>query len=342
MKLMMTVLILAVYMPGLAWNRGVPVQNGTGDGQVEAARQISSRQSGDEGQTTLMFWNLENFFDWKDDGTGESDTEFSATGARHWTAKRFYTKSRAIAKTVLWVSSQTGELPDVIGVAEIENAFVLKQLLKHTILRKADYRIVHYDSPDTRGIDCGLLYRSSALELVASKPCRVSAPGLVTRDILLVQFRERTGDSLAVLVNHHPSKYGGGEDWRREAAIDRLRALTDSLSAQGWVRQVAVGDFNDTPENPLFSRLEPSLSLCRRRGRPEGSIRFNGLWELIDLCFVSPPLAGRAAFYVLSVPFLTERDAAHSGERPLRTYSGPRYLGGVSDHCPIIVSLTEE
>lgn len=300
---------------------------------------LTCRMPVDAGVMNIMFWNLENFFDWKDGGTSDSDAEFSATGARHWTSRRFYAKAGAVAKTLLWVSSETGALPDVVGVAEVENEFVLQQLLKSTVLRKADYRIVHYDSPDSRGIDCGLLYRSSVLELVSSRPCRVSAPGLVTRDILLAQFRTHGGDSLAVLVNHHPSKYGGGEDWRRRVALDRLRFLSDSLSAEGWVRQVAVGDFNDTPENPLFGRLEPSLELCRPNGRTEGSIRFNGLWELIDLCFVSPPLSGLTECSVLSVPFLTERDAAHSGERPLRTYSGPRYLGGVSDHCPIIVSV---
>ena len=70
-----------------------------------------------------------------------------------------------------------------------------------------------------------------------------------------------------------------------------------------------------------------------------GSIRFNGEWQLIDLCFVSPALADAASFSVLEPPFLTERDAAHSGEKPLRTYSGPRYLGGVSDHRPILVRI---
>ena len=371
----------------------------------------------------VMFWNLENFFDFLDGGAGESDAEFSATGPRRWTKKRFYRKCHAVAKTILWAGSLGREgggyagLPDVVGMAEVENRFVLKQLVDKTALRKLDYEIVHFDSPDPRGIDCALLYRASRLTLVSAKPCRVSAEGLQTRDILLAQFLTPAGDSLAVLVNHHPSKYGGGEtDWRREVAVDRLRALGDSLAADGWSRIVAVGDFNDTPDNPLFERLSPSLSLCRlsapsaslfpdgtadgprqltprpvitdpfrenvRLSAPSaslfpdgtadgsrllnpllvsadpfrenvrlsavppgnrngiGSIRFNGEWQLIDLCFVSPALAGASSFSVLEPPFLTERDAAHSGDRPLRTYSGPRYRGGVSDHRPILVRLS--
>lgn len=319
-----------------------------------------------ESSVTVMFWNLENFFDFRDDGKSESDAEFSATGERRWTKTRFYRKCQAIAKTILWAgSNKSGDVPDIVGVAEVENRFALGQLVSKTALRKLDYEIVHFDSPDPRGIDCALLYRASRLTLVSAKPCHVSAPGLQTRDILMAQFVTLTGDSLAVLVNHHPSKYGGGEtDWRREVAVARLRALGDSLAAAGWTRAVAVGDFNDTPENPLFDRLAPTFFLCRfsvpeaplqnRQGKPssegnavedepslrgKGSIRFNGEWQLIDLCFVSPALEGAASFSVLEPPFLTERDAAHSGDRPLRTYSGPRYLGGVSDHRPILVHI---
>ena len=385
----------------------------------------ATESAGTGREVTVMFWNMENFFDFKDDGTGESDTEFSATGPRRWSKARFYRKCHAVAKTILWAGSSTARgcdsayssLPDIVGMAEVENRFVLTQLVTKTALRKLDYKIVHFDSPDPRGIDCALLYRASRLTVVSSKPCRVSAPELQTRDILLTQFITAAGDSLAVLVNHHPSKYGGGEtDWRREVAVARLRALGDSLAAAGWPLAVAVGDFNDTPDNPLFSRLAPAFSLCRmtepatahenrqekfpsegdaaeraftrngsappargtsRRelvaspsedasqhqqgtfsegfgngrpsaisseGRPslrgQGSIRFNGEWQLIDLCFVSPALAGAASFSVLEPPFLTERDAAHSGEKPLRTYSGPRYLGGVSDHRPILVWIS--
>lgn len=122
-----------------------------------------------------MFWNVENFFDWRNDSTTVSDAEFSAKGERHWTWKRFQAKAHAIAKALLWVGDETGRLPDVIGLAEVENAFVLWQLLHKTALRKLDYQYVHYDSPDRRGIDVALLYRSSVLELVSSTPCHLSA-----------------------------------------------------------------------------------------------------------------------------------------------------------------------
>ena len=114
---------------------------------------------------SVMFWNLENFFDYRCDSLSVSDAEFSSFGDRHWTKKRFYTKCNAVAKAILWIGSDEGALPDVIGLAEIENAFVLRRLLGATALRKAGYKIVHYDSPDPRGIDVALLYRTSTQEL---------------------------------------------------------------------------------------------------------------------------------------------------------------------------------
>ena len=108
-----------------------------------------------------MFWNLENFFDWTDQGTGESDAEFSSYGKRHWTRKRFYTKCDAISKTIFHIGDLYGKLPDVMGFAEIENRGVLEKLCSSTLLRKCGYRIVHFDSSDRRGIDVAFLYRTT-------------------------------------------------------------------------------------------------------------------------------------------------------------------------------------
>jgi len=310
----------------------------------------------------LMFWNLENFFDYRNDSTSVSDTEFSSRGERHWTRKRFTAKCNAIAKGILWAGGTEGGPPDVIGLAEVENAFVLKRLLQETALRKLDYKYVHFDSPDPRGIDVALLYRSTRLTLVDARPCHLFQADTIlpTRDILLARFRG-PGGNLAVLVNHHPSKFSGAaaSDARRRLAVERLRFLADSLSALGEERIVAMGDFNDTPEKPVYKLLEPVfISLAEplhRAGR--GTIKYDGKWDLIDQFYVTPaclpsarspefpadsiPLSGAGAIgmKVLYIPFLQVPDPAHGGTKPLRTYSGPRYLGGVSDHSPVWLSL---
>lgn len=295
----------------------------------------------DEDSLRVLFWNVENFFDWRADSTSTSELEFSSRGARHWTRRRVLAKANAIAKTILW----TGSLPDVVGLAEVENRRVLNILLEETALRKLDYRIVHFDSPDSRGIDVALLYRASRLELLSAKPCHLYNPDstvMPTRDILLACFRPVAGEPVAFAVNHHPSKFSGSElsEKRRERAVRRLRELADSLQAAGYGRIVAMGDMNDTPANPVYKLLEPTLENLAeppfRRG--EGTIRYDGEWELIDMFFASPA-AHAGHMRILHPPHLTVPDKAHGGQKPLRTWSGPRYLGGVSDHRPIQVLI---
>ena len=300
----------------------------------------SSLAAGPADTLRVMFWNVENFFDWHDGGTSESDTEFSARGERRWTARRFFSKCNAMAKTVLYLADEEGRLPDLIGLCEVENRFVLLKWLSETLLRKTDYAAVHFDSPDPRGIDVALLYRTGTLDTLHCFPVRV--PGVVTRDMLVAQLRTRDGDSLAVIVCHHPSKHvGAASEPKRAAAVRRLAALSDSLSRSGWPLQVAIGDFNDTPEAPLYHMLDKyyvNLS-APLAARGEGSIRFQGDWELIDQCFVTPGLVPASSFRVCHIPFLTVHDSAYAGRKPLRTYSGPRYLGGVSDHCPVLLRM---
>lgn len=295
----------------------------------------------------VMFWNLENTFDYKNDSLSTSDEEFSARGARHWTKKRFQTKCNAIAKGILWAGSREGGLPDAVGFAEVENAFVLKRILQTAALRKLDYRITHFESPDPRGIDVALIYRPSRLQLADAKPCHLYQKDTImrTRDILLARFHTPEGADIAFLVNHHPSKYGGLEESepRRRIAVKRLAYLADSLSTEGVENIVAMGDFNDTPDNPVYGLLEPFLenlaSPLHLKG--EGTIKYDGAWELIDMFFVSPPLRDVSTMKILQIPFLMTKDTGHAGTKPLRTYSGPRYLGGVSDHCPIWLNVNQ-
>lgn len=308
--------------------------------------------SADEGkENVIMFWNLENFYDYTDAGTGESDTEFSPDGKRRWTSRRFYDKCRLIAKAIFWVGDWCGRIPDVIGVAEVENRSVLSRLLSSTGLRKHDYKVVHQESGDRRGIDVALMYRSDVFEIVSSSHVTPFYDGIrmPTRDILCVKLRRKSdGRVFDYVVNHHPSKFGGSKesDKRREVVMRTLRSVCDSLceassSLPGYGGIIAMGDFNDTPDAAQFSLLDGALeNACYELYRKgEGTIRYEGKWDLIDMFWVSPAVAGESRAEILQIPFLMTRERKHPGEKPLRTYSGPRYLGGVSDHCPIILKL---
>lgn len=304
----------------------------------------------DSDSLMVMFWNMENFFDYTDGGEGESDMEFSSMGSRRWTRKRFYAKCNSFAKSVLWLSDEYGKLPDLIGLAEIENSKVLYRLIHDTALRKTDYAFIHFDGRDRRGIDVAILYRRSVMspESITRKVPVFNEDTLDTRDILHVKMAVKWPEKLQYIdfiVNHHPSKFGGekASEGRRNAAMTCLKELSDSLS-HSEIRPdgiIAMGDFNDTPDSSPFNLIEDifenkGLKLYEE-GR--GTIRYQGKWELIDMFLTSRELSGRSEMEIVEIPFLMVRDTRHSGMKPFRTYSGPRYLGGVSDHCPVILRV---
>lgn len=290
----------------------------------------------------IMFWNVENFFDYTDGGEGESDKEFSSYGTRHWTKKRFYAKCDAVAKSIMWIGDRYGRMPDLIGLAEIENKGVLSKLLKYTALRKYDYEVIHFDSNDRRGIDVAFLYRRSVMNPGSISLVRPEIDGtrFPTRDILHAEMNISNRYSIDFIVNHHPSKFGGEEEsvGRRNAAMMALKMLCDSL---GKDNIVAMGDFNDNPEGPAFDIIDGQLINlgAELHSRGEGTIRYEGKWDLIDMFLIGSELSGNAQMEVCRIPFLMVRENKHPGEKPFRTYSGPRYTGGVSDHCPIILKL---
>lgn len=296
-----------------------------------------------KGNLLAMFWNIENFFDYIDQGTGESDKEFSSTGTRFWTKRRFYAKCDAIAKSVMWIGDRYGRMPDLIGVAEVENRGVLYKLLDYTLLRKYDYGVIHYDSDDRRGIDVAILYRKSSMNLmnVTLKTPQYASERMLTRDILHTRMKMNSGKVYDFIVNHHPSKYGGDieSENRRMAAMTTLRQLCDSLSSD---KLIVMGDFNDTPDSPPFSMVDDILinKGLEYHEKKDGTIRYEGKWELIDMFMVSSGLDEATEMEICRIPFLLKWDTKHSGEKPYRTYSGPRYIGGVSDHCPIILRFS--
>ena len=294
----------------------------------------------------LMFWNVENFFDYVDGGTGESDKEFSSFGGRRWSKRKFYAKCDAIAKSIFWAGEKCGRMPDAIGLAEVENKGVLYKLLNSTLLRKYDYRIVHFDSGDRRGIDVALLYRESVFEKVSVslKVPEENGRKITTRDILQVCLKNRMGQNINLIVNHHPSKFGGAgaSAARRDAAMLALRQMCDSLVAVGESHIVAMGDFNDNPDGNQFNMLDGILANMSDSLHAQGlgTIRYEGKWDLIDMFLVSPNLAEYSRMDILQIPFLMTYEKKYPGFKPLRTYSGPRYIGGVSDHCPIILKIS--
>ncbi len=270
----------------------------------------------------VVSWNVENFLNPKTDTTGR------------YTRSRFRTKCNAIAKTILLIADSYGRVPDAVALMEVGDRYVLERLVRDTPLRKLDYDIVHYDSPDRRGIDCALLYRRSSLQLLRSAPIHLyDSTGAImrTRDILLAEF-----DGLAVLVNHHPSKVGSDSQRHRSLAMARMTALIDSLSTNQCLNMdsscpqqpvLAVGDFNDD----VWPHDGP-------RSATKGTIKYNGAWEKIDGFFARGSITVQETIF--NHPILSEPDRSFGGTKPRRAFSGPRWLGGVSDHYPVVLLIS--
>lgn len=285
------------------------------------------------GTLVVMFWNVENYFDPFDDPL-KNDNEFTAAAERRWSWARFERKRDGLAQAIVAAGDVWGGLPAMVGLAEVENRTVVSQLVHKTMLEDLGYGFVHRESPDERGIDVALLYRKDVFRVVAVDSLRIS--GIKTRDILYTVLRAGKEDLLHVFVVHLPSKRGGARasDSRREAALGVLQGAVDSLLREDSERRIVVmGDFNDT--DPVVTGLVPPPF----DGTPAtpGTLKYHGRWEQIDHFFLSPTVEG--SMQIFAPGFLLEPDVAWLGDKPRRTYVGPRYNGGLSDHLPIILRL---
>lgn len=290
----------------------------------------------------VMWYNLENVFDTRHD-TLKNDYDFLPQGDYRWTPWRYWKKLDNISRVIAAVAEQGG-WPMLIGVCEVENDSVLHDLTRRSPLRAAKYQYVHYEGPDERGVDVALLYHPSLFRPDGSEVLRVPSVerGLrPTRDILHVWGRLTHTDSLLhVFVLHFPSRAGGD----REASENRMLAaktLCTALDSLQGCRILVMGDFNAEPGDPVFrpilQRLVSLMPQSRKElRRAQGTYFYQGLWSYIDHILVSPSLATRCEprAHVAKFPFLlTEKGV------PWRTYQGPAYKGGYSDHLPLFVEL---
>ncbi len=296
---------------------------------------------------TFVELNCENLFDIRHDPS-KQDSEFLPDGPRRWSAYRYWRKLNDVARALL---SAADELPDLVALCEVENDTVLCDLTRRSLLRNAGYQYLMTDSPDLRGVDVALLYRPASFrplcyEHLHVEPLRGMRP---TRDILYVQGRMRSGDTLHVFILHAPSRYGG-ELTSRPFRLQVARALGAAVDALGPGRRIIVaGDFNDCHRSPALRRLcRHGLTnvSCKARGRrrkARATYRYKGLWRSLDHVLVSQPLLRRVdSVYVNDADFLLTPDETFGGFMPRRTFLGFRYQGGTSDHLPLVVRFRKE
>ena len=320
-----------------------------------------------QNKDTLTFravsYNVENLFDTRHDSL-KDDYEFLPESVRHWNYSKYKKKLDDIGRTLIAVGGWTP--PALVALCEVENDSALLDLTRYSVLSEAGYRYVMTHSQDKRGIDVALLYQRGLFKLLSSRSLSVTPPrpsDRPTRDILHASGLLLNGDTLDVLIAHFPSRSGGArksEPYRLEAAR-RLKQVADSLIGLRRYPQVLImGDFNDYPTNrsvrqilqaeapapatpPLDDRLYHLLARKSKEERNYGSYKYQGEWRLLDHLIVSgnllkadaPLTTDEVHAGVARLPFLLIPDKKFGGVQPFRTYIGPRYKGGISDHLPV-------
>jgi len=312
----------------------------------------------------IVFYNVENLFDTLDDPQ-TTDEEFTPQTERHWTRERFEAKIKMIYKAL--ITAGRGQFPDIIGLAEIENLWVVEQLVNETPLNKYPYGIIHKDSPDPRGIDVALLFRKDRIKPIDFEFIPVSSEGKFTfksRDIL--HFTANIGkEQIHFFVNHWPSRSGGYLETKekRDIAAGILRNKIDSLFIKNQnINILLMGDFNATPKEKCITAIlkakpypgnnDPSCLInlsTKWTKNAEGTIRNGGLWEVFDQMICSNNLLSNKLLKIdteqsgiCNFDFLLEPDPTYLGKKPFRTYLGPKYHAGVSDHLPVRICISEK
>ncbi|MEP5831101.1 MAG: endonuclease/exonuclease/phosphatase family protein [Maribacter dokdonensis] len=317
---------------------------------------------------TIAFYNLENLFDTKNDSLVYDDDR-TPDGKDQWTPLRYTHKIEHMAKVLSEIGSKENKTaPDIIGVCEVENLGVLKDLVHHEFLSAFNYGIVHFDSPDERGIDVALLYKKDAFVPVNFNSHRLLLFKLdgkrdYTRDQLIVEGL-LDNEQIYFMVNHWPSRSGGearSRPFRVEAAKLNKRIIDSVRRFNTHAKIISMGDFNDDPIDPSFKKvlkveknskkldstsLYGPMEKLYRKGR--GSLAYRDKWNLFDQFYMTSSLINnpnKGYRYwktgIFTPPYLLDPKGRYKGY-PLRTYAGGSYIGGYSDHFPVYLYLIKK
>lgn len=317
----------------------------------------------------VVFYNLENFFDTIDDPE-INDDEFTPEGPKKWTETKYRKKLSNIERVLFDMAAIDRDYPAVIGVSEVENRSVLEDIVSTPKMLPGNYRIVHYDSPDPRGVDVAFLYRPDVFKLEGSAAIRTRIPNLPnfrTRDIVTM-WGTIEEEPFYFMVAHWPSRLGGKEASapRREAVGAQMRRIADSvLAVNPATKIVAMGDFNDDPTDP--SILEALGAKAKMKELQEGdffnpyhamlragmgTLAYGDAWNIFDNIVVTENLADgtQEGLKLLRAPdskyygnifrqsYMIQKSGQFKGY-PLRTFVGNAFQGGYSDHFPVFIYI---
>lgn len=287
-------------------------------------------------QYRIISYNVENLFHPEHDSL-KNDIEFTPEGNKHWTYYRYKIKAENIARVIANISKW--DTPMIIGLCEIENDKCLKKLC--WLFKNYNYKYIHYESNDERGIDVALLYQPELFQIIQSKPLHVElANNDFTRDILYVEGVYNQIDTLYLMLCHLPSQLSGqkASEWKREKAKAVIQQTTDSILREHETAQIVVmGDMNTVPKEDIEGLNNLMLPIQKQR---KGTHKYQGIWTCLDQFYVSSALLERTKANIYDAEWIQEEDKKYLGLRPKRTFIGYRYQKGFSDHLPIYLDIT--
>ncbi len=313
-------------------------------------------------ELTVMFYNCENFFDTFDDPKTK-DEEYLPTSEMQWDIKKYNNKIKRLAEVMDSTVAGVG-LPDVIGVCEIENKTVLTDLVAKSNLKNRTYKSIVTTGLDERGINVGLIYDESIFKFEGSEELNATNSAIEdykTRNILCVNLTHKTsGEVFYFFVNHWPSRRDGEKETeaKRLYAAQILKAKIQLLQSKNpKAKLIAMGDFNDTPNNNSILKtlqanskpkanelLNPFLELAIRE---QGTHYHQGKWQVFDQIILSPSCANGKQFnfkngnaFILKKDFVLFKNYKTGEVKPNRTYGpGNKYYNGYSDHLAVYIKL---
>jgi endonuclease/exonuclease/phosphatase family metal-dependent hydrolase len=294
---------------------------------------------------TVAFWNVENLFDTIPSAFYD-DAEYTPRGARKWSGERYDTKIRNLARVIDDMSA------DVVGLAEVENEAVVRDLI---MALSTDYNYIHRTSGDSRGIDVAMLYKGDKFfpDLdPSSDGVRLLRSG-TGREFLQVSG-ELSGERINFIVCHLASNLNSRE--YRHRNMEALREVLEArLAADPAANIIVMGDMNAVPGERLVRKVlgkvgSPWNFVCTPHwghySDGKGSYNYRGRWYLYDWMAVSPAIALSGGMRITGAgifarEYMTEPTTpdVHSPRKPLRTFYGAQYLGGYSDHFPVWIVI---
>ena len=232
----------------------------------------------------VAFWNVENLFDFQASPRRiEKLQRVLRSELRGWTRPVLDRKIHQLASVILQMNDGRG--PDLLGVCEIENQFVLELLRDALAPLNRNYDIAHHDTSDNRGIDVAFLFDADLLT-AEEQFSHFIIKRTATRDLFQVNFRTVAGNVLVVVGNHWPARMGGryGSEPYRIIAGETLAYFHERIRQEQdntHVAVLAMGDFNDEPADRSLTEYAQSHHMRTKVTRARPAKFLNLMWPAV-------------------------------------------------------------